>query len=173
MICPEPVRRLTAGVGTRFVALAQVLRPLDGLFNAADYPDLLVGLDDPDDAAVWDLGDGRALVVTTDFITPPVNDPYLFGQIAAANAISDVYAMGGRPICALNVCGFPACSMPLEMMGEILNGGRDRAALAGIAVAAVGGRGERRRPPVGEGRGVVPGQNRHAEAQVGAPLAAS
>jgi selenide,water dikinase len=73
------------------------------LFSAADYPDLIVGLGDPDDAAVWRLDETRALVATTDFFTPVVDDPYDYGAIAAANALSDVYAMGGQPFLALNI----------------------------------------------------------------------
>jgi selenide,water dikinase len=71
-------------------------------------PNLLVGFDTSDDAGVYRLTDGIALITTADFITPPVNDPYTFGQIAAANAISDVYAMGGRPITCLNLAMFPS-----------------------------------------------------------------
>ncbi|UCH61518.1 MAG: selenide, water dikinase SelD, partial [Anaerolineales bacterium] len=87
--------------------MAQVLRPIQNSFNPADYPDLLVGLGDPDDAAVWRLEAGRALVATTDFFTPVVDNPYDYGAIAAANALSDVYAMGGRPFLALNVAAMP------------------------------------------------------------------
>ena len=72
--------------------LAQVLRPVENIFASRDYPDLLVGLDQPDDAAVWRLDSRRALVVTTDFFTPVVDDPYDYGSIAAANSISDIYA---------------------------------------------------------------------------------
>lgn len=115
-------------------ALAQVLRPLDGMFNEIDYPDLLVGLGDPDDAAVWDLGDGRALVVTTDFFTPVVDTPYEYGAIAAANALSDVYAMGGKPFLALNVAALPP-DLPPAFTGEILRGGAEKAKEAGVVVA--------------------------------------
>ena len=73
-----------------------MLRPLDGLYDAKDYPNLLVGLGEPDDAAVWDLEDGRALVVTTDFFTPVVDTPYEYGAIAAANSLSDIYAISWR-----------------------------------------------------------------------------
>ena len=84
-----------------------MLRPLENIFTASDYPDLLVGLQTPDDAAVWRLDDQRALVVTTDFFTPVVDDPYDYGAIAAANSLSDVYAMGGRPFLALNIAALP------------------------------------------------------------------
>jgi selenide,water dikinase len=115
-------------------ALAQVLRPLDGLFEAQDYPDLLVGLGQPDDAAVWDLGDGRALVVTTDFFTPVVDTPYEYGAIAAANSLSDIYAMGGRPFLGLNVAALPP-DLPTALTGEILRGGAEKAREAGVVIA--------------------------------------
>ena len=91
-------------------ALAQVLRPIQTVFNPADYPDLLVGMDVPDDAAVYRLNDEQAIVVTTDFFTPVVDDPYDYGAIAAANALSDIYAMGARPLLALNIAGLPSNS---------------------------------------------------------------
>ena len=89
-------------------ALAQVLRPVQGMFNPVDYPDLLVGLQSPDDAAVWKLDDQRGLVLTTDFFTPVVDDPRDYGRIAAANSLSDIYAMGGTPFLALNISCPPA-----------------------------------------------------------------
>jgi len=113
-----------------------VLRPLQNLFPAGDYPDLLVGLDDPDDAAVWRLDDARALVVTTDFFTPVVDDPYDYGAIAAANAFSDVYAMGGKPFLGLNIAALPP-DLPVEISAEILHGGAEKAREAGVAL--VGG----------------------------------
>jgi len=93
-----------------------------------------VGLGDPDDAAVWRLEDGRALVVTTDFFTPVVDDPYDYGAIAAANALSDVYAMGGQPFLALNMAALPP-SLPAEISGEILRGGAEMARRAGVVIA--------------------------------------
>jgi selenide,water dikinase len=111
-----------------------VLRPIEGLFNEADYPDLLVGLGDPDDAAVWDLGDGRALVITTDFFTPVVDTPYDYGAIAAANALSDIYAMGAKPFLALNVAALPP-DLPPAFTGEILRGGAEKAKEAGVVIA--------------------------------------
>ena len=113
-----------------------MLRPLQNLFPAGDYPDLLVGLDDPDDAAVWRLDDARALVVTTDFFTPVVDDPYDYGAIAAANAFSDVYAMGGKPFLGLNIAALPP-DLPVEISAEILRGGAEKAREAGVAL--VGG----------------------------------
>ena len=107
---------------------------MQNLFQPADYPDLLVGLGDPDDAAVWRLADGRALVATTDFFTPVVDDPYDYGAIAAANALSDVYAMGGQPFLALNIAALPP-DLPYELAGEILRGGAEKAREAGVVIA--------------------------------------
>jgi selenide,water dikinase len=111
-----------------------VLRPIQNIFQAGDYPDLLVGLAEPDDAAVWRLDDRRALVATTDFFTPVVDDPYDYGAIAAANALSDVYAMGGQPFLALNVAALPP-DLPAELLGEILRGGAEKAREAGVVIA--------------------------------------
>lgn len=111
-----------------------MLRPLQGLFDPGDYPDLLVGLGDPDDAAVWRLDDERALVMTTDFFTPVVDDAYDYGAIAAANALSDVYAMGGRPFLALNIAALPP-GLPTEMISDILRGGAEMARQAGVVIA--------------------------------------
>ncbi len=89
---------------------------------------------DPDDAAVWRLDEDRALVVTTDFFTPVVDDAYNYGAIAAANSLSDVYAMGGRPFLALNIAALPP-DLPPEIGGEILRGGAEKAREAGVVVA--------------------------------------
>lgn len=99
-----------------------------------DDPRLLVGLETCDDAAVYQLSEELALIMTVDFFTPVVDDPYLFGQIAAANALSDIYAMGGKPLLALNVVGFPTCLSP-EIMAEILRGGADKVREAGAIIA--------------------------------------
>ncbi len=115
-------------------ALAQVLRPVKDIFDAASFPDLLVGLREPDDAAVWRLDDERALVVTTDFFTPVVDDAYDYGAIAAANSLSDVYAMGGQPFLALNVAALPE-DLPPEISSEIIRGGAEKAREAGVVVA--------------------------------------
>jgi selenide,water dikinase len=104
------------------------------MFHAADFPDLLVGLGEPDDAAVWRLTDDRALVVTTDFFTPVVDNPYDYGAIAAANSLSDIYAMGGKPFLALNVAALPP-DLPAEISGEILRGGAEKAREAGVVIA--------------------------------------
>jgi len=111
-----------------------VLRPIQNLFDPAAYPDLLVGLGDPDDAAVWRLDDEHALVVTTDFFTPVVDNAYDYGAIAAANALSDVYAMGGKPFLALNLAALPP-NLPEELIGDILRGGAEVARQAGVVIA--------------------------------------
>jgi len=111
-------------------ALAQVLRGL----SLTTHPDLLVGLAVSDDAAVYRLSDELALVQTVDFFPPIVDDPYTYGAIAAANALSDVYAMGGRPIMALAVAGFPE-QLPAAVVAAILQGGADKVAEAGAVVA--------------------------------------
>lgn len=110
--------------------LSQVLRHLP---NASD-PNLLVGLDTSDDAAVYRLNDELATIQTVDFFTPMVDDPYTFGQIAAANALSDIYAMGGKPLLALNIVCFPSCLSP-DILGEILRGGADKVIEAGAIIA--------------------------------------
>ncbi len=95
--------------------------------------EILVGLDTPDDAAVYRLDGERALVHTLDFFTPIVDDPYRFGRIAAANALSDIYAMGGTPLSAMNIVCFP-CSLGMDMLAEILRGGHDAVHEAGAVV---------------------------------------
>jgi len=100
-------------------------------------PRLIVGRETFDDAGVFVLSDDLALVQTVDFFAPIVDDPYLFGQIAAANALSDVYAMGGEPLTALNIVAFPSSKLPMSLLGEILRGGQDKVHEAGALV--VGG----------------------------------
>ncbi len=121
-----------AGIAT----LAQVLRPLQERFRAADFPDLLVGIEGPDDAAVYRISDDLAIVETVDFFPPVVDDPYTFGAVAAANAMSDVYAMGGDVLFALQVAGFPE-DQRAEVLAEIFRGGADKVQEAGGAI--VGG----------------------------------
>ncbi len=111
-----------------------MLRPLASLFHSADYPDLLIGLGKADDAAVYRLSDDLALVATVDFFTPIVDDPAAYGAIAAANSLSDIYAMGGRPIFALNVAAFPA-DLSEDTMAAILRGGAEKVREAGAAIA--------------------------------------
>ncbi len=115
-------------------ALAQVLRPLQNLFRAQDYPELLVGLEISDDAAVYKISDEIAVIQTLDFFTPVVDDAYDYGAIAAANAMSDVYAMGGQVALALNICGFPP-NLPPEIISEILRGGAEKVREAGGVLA--------------------------------------
>ncbi len=97
---------------------------------------LIVGIETSDDAAVYKLSDDTAIIQTLDFFTPVVDDPYTFGQIAATNSLSDVYAMGGKPKVALNIVCFPNC-LPIDILGEILKGGADKVIEAGAVV--VGG----------------------------------
>ncbi len=111
-----------------------MLRPLQNIFNPADYPSLLVGLESLDDAAIWRFSDEQALVATTDFFTPVVDTPYEYGAIAAANSLSDVYAMGGTPFLALNIAALPD-HLPSEISSEILRGGAEKAREAGVVIA--------------------------------------
>jgi len=111
-----------------------VLRPLGEIFNQQEYPDLLVGLGMPDDAAVWRMDDERGLVLTTDFFTPVVDDAYDYGRIAAANSLSDIYAMGGTPFLALNIAALPP-QLDIEIGSNILRGGAEVARQAGAVVA--------------------------------------
>jgi len=97
-------------------------------------PNILVGLDTHDDAGVYRINDELALVFTTDFFPPVCSDPYEFGQIAAANSISDIYAMGGDPALALNLMMFPATKLPLKVYADIMKGGADKAAEAGVKI---------------------------------------
>ena len=114
--------------------LAQVLRPIQETFAAHDYPELLVGLDGPDDASVYRISDEVALIQTLDFFAPVVDDPYTYGQIAAANAMSDVYAMGGEVKLALNIAAFPEDLDP-AILAEIFRGGAEKVAEAGGVIA--------------------------------------
>ncbi len=108
---------------------------LSGHPTATPYKQLLVGLETGDDAAVWELDNGTCVIATTDFFMPMVDDPHDFGRIAATNAISDVYAMGGTPIMALAILGMPVDKIPPEMVRRILEGGAAVCATAGIPVA--------------------------------------
>ncbi len=115
-------------------ALAQVLSEIPNLPN----PNLLIGYDTADDACVYKVNDQTALISTVDFFPPMVDDPFRFGQIAAANAISDVYAMGGTPTLAMNLLCWPNC-LGVDMAGEVLKGGADKAREAGATVDLVVG----------------------------------
>ena len=112
------------------VFLKQVLKNLP----AVNDPRVLVGIPAGDDAGVYDMGDGTALVQTVDVFTPSVDDPYTFGQVAAANSVSDIYAMGGTPMTAVSVLGFPVRKVPDETMSQILSGGIDKMNEAGVAI---------------------------------------
>jgi selenide,water dikinase len=113
--------------------LAHVLRQ----FDQPDDPNLLVGMKTADDAGVYKLNDSTAIIQTVDFFTPIVDDPYLFGQIAAANSLSDVYAMGGKPLTAMNIVAYPVCKLAPEVLLAILKGGQDKVSEAGAVI--VGG----------------------------------
>ncbi|CAN5378483.1 selenide, water dikinase SelD [soil metagenome] len=110
------------------------LVPLLGALPAPRDPAVLVGSATSDDAAIYRLSDDLALILTTDFFTPIVDDPFDFGRVAATNALSDVYAMGGKPLAALNLVGFPDQKLAPTVLGDILRGAADKAAEAGIAI---------------------------------------
>ena len=144
MITPDtPITRATprltslshgGGCGCKIApgVLSEILKNSS---NLPIPPQLLVGIETADDAAVYQLNDEQALIATTDFFMPIVDDPYDFGRIAATNAISDVYAMGGTPIMALGLVGMPINVLPLETIGAILRGGQDVCRDAGIPIA--------------------------------------
>lgn len=111
-----------------------MLRPLNGIFTTEDYPALLVGLAEPDDAAVYQIDAEHAIISTMDFFPPVVDDAYAFGAIAAANALSDVYAMGGEPLIAINLAAFPD-GLSLDILSEILRGGAEKVREAGAVIA--------------------------------------
>jgi selenide,water dikinase len=133
---PVRLTSLAHGGGCGCKIAPGVLQQILGEAPAArPFADLLVGTETSDDAAVWKLNEDQALVATTDFFMPVVDDPYEFGRIAAANALSDVYAMGGRPIFALAIVGMPVNSLPLETVRAILAGGTAICAEAGVPIA--------------------------------------
>jgi selenide,water dikinase len=135
---PAPVRltSLAHGGGCGCKLAPAVLQSiLKGMPATASFADLMVGTDTSDDAAVWRLNDTQALVATTDFFMPVVDDPFDFGRIAATNALSDVYAMGGTPILALAIVGMPIDRLAPETIRAILEGGASVCAAAGIPVA--------------------------------------
>ncbi len=137
-MAPEPIRLTQfshgAGCGCKIApaVLDQVLKSELGTFPD---PRLLVGYGSKDDAAVYHLGGGRALISTTDFFSPIVDDAFDFGRIAATNALSDVYAMGGRPLLAIAILGWPVEKLPAELAARVLDGGRTACHQAGIALA--------------------------------------
>jgi selenide,water dikinase len=128
---------LSHGAGCACKIGPDTLREVLGTLGApAELPgELLVSNDTGDDAAVYSLGDGRALIATTDFFTPIVDDPFDWGRIAAANALSDVYAMGGKPAIALNLVGWPVDDLPVVMLGDVLRGGQEIVSQAGAVIA--------------------------------------
>ena len=134
-----PIVRLTdlahgGGCGCK-LAPSVLQQLLSGQSSAGPYSQLLVGVETGDDAAVWQIDDEHCIIATTDFFMPMVDNPSDFGKIAAANAISDVYAMGGRPLLALAILGMPLDKLPVEMVREILQGGSSICTEAGIPVA--------------------------------------
>ncbi len=135
---PDPIRLTQyshgAGCGCKIApaVLEEVLKSELGTFPD---PRLLVGYGSKDDAAVYDIGQGRALISTTDFFSPIVDDAFDFGRIAATNALSDVYAMGGRPLLAVAILGWPVEKLPAELAARVLDGGRTACHEAGIALA--------------------------------------
>ncbi|MFI4936216.1 MAG: selenide, water dikinase SelD [Caulobacterales bacterium] len=138
-VAPDAPARLTAlthggGCGCK-LAPGVLTEILAGMPAAGPFADLMVGTETSDDAAVWRLNDRQALVATTDFFMPVVDDPFDFGRIAAANALSDIYAMGGSPILALAIVGMPVDRLPVETIRQILAGGAAICAEAGIPVA--------------------------------------
>jgi selenide,water dikinase len=135
---PAPIRltSLAHGGGCGCKLAPAVLQDiLKGMPATAAFSDLMVGADTSDDAAVWRLNDTQALVATTDFFMPVVDDPFDFGRIAATNALSDVYAMGATPILALAIVGMPIDKLPAETIRAILEGGASVCAAAGVPVA--------------------------------------
>ena len=137
MTTPEPrLTSLAHGGGCGCKLAPAVLRDiLSGMPQAAVFANLMVGTETSDDAAVWRLNDQQALVATTDFFMPVVDDPFDFGRIAATNALSDVYAMGATPIFALALVGMPVATLSTATIGQILAGGASVCAAAGIPVA--------------------------------------
>ncbi|MCB1306970.1 MAG: selenide, water dikinase SelD [Leptospiraceae bacterium] len=123
-----------AGCGCK-ISPAQLETILQSGATQLKIPALLVGNDSRDDAAVFDLGNGTAVISTTDFFTPIVDDPFEFGRIAAVNAISDVYAMGGRPLMAIAILGWPLDKLSTDIGQQVVEGGRQACASAGIVIA--------------------------------------
>ncbi|MGZ6697479.1 MAG: selenide, water dikinase SelD, partial [Solirubrobacteraceae bacterium] len=137
MLDAPALTSLSHGAGCGCKLAAADLLPVVRALPPAVAPELLVGSATADDAAVWRLRDDLALVQTTDFFTPVVDDPYDFGRIAAANALSDVYAMGGAPITALNLVAWPLQTLGADALAAVLRGGLDVVRAAGAEV--VGG----------------------------------
>jgi cysteine desulfurase len=126
--------QFTHGLGCACKLRPQLLEDVLKKMPVPHDKDILVGTDTADDAAVYRIDDHTAIIETVDFFTPVVDDPFDFGAIAAANSLSDIYAMGGKPLFALNVVGFPSNRLPIEVLEEILNGAQSKAQEAAIAV---------------------------------------
>lgn len=122
-----------AGCGCKIAP--QVLEQILQTNVVNEIKELLVGNSSKDDAAVYDIGNGKAIISSTDFFMPVVDDPFLFGRIAAANAISDIYAMGGSPLMAIAILGWPVDTLPADIAKLVLEGGRETCKLAGIPLA--------------------------------------
>jgi len=132
---PTPLTQFSHGAGCACKIGAADLAGLREILPAQEHPDLLVGLDPADDSAVYRLSDELAMVQSLDFFTPIVDDPYDFGRIAATNALSDIYAMGAKPVMALNIVAFSLEKLGRDVLAEILRGGAAAAAEAGVVVA--------------------------------------
>lgn len=126
--------RYTHGLGCACKLAPQVLERILKDLPAVSDPAILVGTETSDDAAVYRIDESKAIVQTVDFFTPIVDDPYTFGAIAAANALSDIYAMGGTPLFALNIVGFPVGRLPVEVLKQILRGAAEKAKEAGVSI---------------------------------------
>lgn len=139
MISEEKAIKLTQyshGAGCGCKISPKILEEiLSGSFSMPDNKNLLVGNHSKDDAAVYDMGNGTAIISTTDFFMPVVDDPFEFGRIAAANAISDVYAMGGKPLLAIAILGWPVNKLPPHIARKVIEGGKSICAEAGISLA--------------------------------------
>src|ERR1700750_2003376 len=132
---PVPLTSLSHGAGCGCKLSAADIGPIVGGLPVVDDPRRIVGSATADDAGVVRVRDDLALVQTVDFFTPIVDDPYDFGRIAAANALSDVYAMGAAPVTALHVVAFPLERLGAEVLGQILRGGQDLVSAAGATLA--------------------------------------
>lgn len=130
-----PLTKYSHGAGCGCKIAPSVLSSILHHVEKTHFPNLLVGNEERDDAAVMDLGDGSAIISTTDFFMPIVDDPSDFGQIASVNAISDIYAMGGTPLLAIAILGWPIDQLPAEVAGQVVEGGRKACSMAGIPLA--------------------------------------
>ncbi len=131
---PVKLTQLVEKAGCASKIDQKFLKDVLGNMPTPNDPNVLVGVPAGDDAGIYDIGGGRALVQTVDVFTPSVDDPYMFGQVAAANSVSDVYAMGGTPLTALSVIGFPVRKVPDDALNQILQGGIDKMKEAGVSI---------------------------------------